>query len=443
MLKPQQDELILAYKSAPNLSLAKYIAKNIKRLSKDDEFLNLEPSSLYQIFDQCDEMEPDDVASIIYNVTRVQNLNVKEALSHFRTDYEKVANEISKYGSIFHRKTSCSSISDPYIVRMNRLELQMENVSMRLRDIEENRDGCVNNSFKQLEDLVTEKFNELKNRINQVEDIKNEVNQMQVELVKRSCENYVDKQIQDFRSHVNQSIAEQINNIQASLDKRATGKFEEEVYPKLDSISNKINNISPRLLDLETKFKKHVSNIIVHRDEEEDSDLDKTVASLKSSFEMYKHQLEDISQILDGEVQNNLINREMITSLSNDINQTKNGASSQFVKSVLSSKTTKKRKVKNDIFDLFDKGEIETIKNLIDQNPSLINEKRYDLGYTLLHYGAENGFKDFCDYLVSKGAEINSLNYIGKTPYNLASEKGFSDICDSLTLKGASRRGVC
>lgn len=63
------------------------------------------------------------------------------------------------------------------------------------------------------------------------------------------------------------------------------------------------------------------------------------------------------------------------------------------------------------------------LKNIIENNPSLINKKD-NLGRSLLYIASRNGYIDICDYLLRKGALINEKQNTGSTPLHGASYYG-------------------
>ncbi|XP_065572502.1 putative ankyrin repeat protein RF_0381 [Artemia franciscana] len=70
-------------------------------------------------------------------------------------------------------------------------------------------------------------------------------------------------------------------------------------------------------------------------------------------------------------------------------------------------------------------------------NPNFRAENWEDHGKTPLHFAAEEGKQDICHLLLSKGANINLLDYKCYTPLHFAAEEGKLDICQLLVSKGA------
>jgi hypothetical protein len=58
-------------------------------------------------------------------------------------------------------------------------------------------------------------------------------------------------------------------------------------------------------------------------------------------------------------------------------------------------------------------------------------------GETALHYAAERGNIDACRYLLSRGANCNSITREGKTPLYIASECNQQEVCDLLLRNNA------
>ena len=86
------------------------------------------------------------------------------------------------------------------------------------------------------------------------------------------------------------------------------------------------------------------------------------------------------------------------------------------------------------------KGELETVKNLI--NEKLVNVNYMDKhGYTALAWAATRGHKDIVDFLIetkeSTGLNINVRSPHGETALIIAAEEGYVDIVKSLYNAGA------
>lgn len=98
---------------------------------------------------------------------------------------------------------------------------------------------------------------------------------------------------------------------------------------------------------------------------------------------------------------------------------------------------------KTPLFYACEEGKVESLKLLlvamgrIDSNA--INNIDFD-GNSVLHYAAENGQKEIAEILLVNGAEINLLNTIGMTPYNMAKSSGRIEVASLLAESGAHKK---
>ncbi|WP_158706893.1 ankyrin repeat domain-containing protein [Candidatus Phycorickettsia trachydisci] len=82
------------------------------------------------------------------------------------------------------------------------------------------------------------------------------------------------------------------------------------------------------------------------------------------------------------------------------------------------------------------KGKYEQCKKLLDNDVTDINYKDSS-GNSLLHLAIEGGNKDLAEYLIDKGAYVDSRNEEGKTPLHYAASKGKNELIEMLIDKGA------
>jgi formylglycine-generating enzyme required for sulfatase activity len=71
---------------------------------------------------------------------------------------------------------------------------------------------------------------------------------------------------------------------------------------------------------------------------------------------------------------------------------------------------------KGEFIDALQIGDADTVAQLIDQNPDLINARLWDNGATALHVVAGNGQWDIVKLLLDRGAEVDAKNASGYTP---------------------------
>ena len=71
------------------------------------------------------------------------------------------------------------------------------------------------------------------------------------------------------------------------------------------------------------------------------------------------------------------------------------------------------------------RGEIDSIKLLLKDNPGLLNA-RNDIGASLLHYAAQRNHPELVHYLVKEGAEVDAVDMSRETPLYYAARWGSS-----------------
>ena len=96
------------------------------------------------------------------------------------------------------------------------------------------------------------------------------------------------------------------------------------------------------------------------------------------------------------------------------------------------------KKPELDIFEASSVGNLGRVRELVRQNPGLVNSYSPD-GFTPLGLASHLGNKDVVQYLLEKGADVNatSRNQTGFSPLMAASEDGNKDIVKLLLAQGA------
>ncbi|CAH8550269.1 unnamed protein product [Schistosoma rodhaini] len=84
-------------------------------------------------------------------------------------------------------------------------------------------------------------------------------------------------------------------------------------------------------------------------------------------------------------------------------------------------------------------GDLQSIKENM-KNCSGVNST-FKNGRTLIHYAADYGQKEICDYLIRNGADINVNDGFGVTPLLAAIYEGHID-CVSLLLNNGAKLGL-
>ena len=90
---------------------------------------------------------------------------------------------------------------------------------------------------------------------------------------------------------------------------------------------------------------------------------------------------------------------------------------------------------KSDLFDAVKRGELETVKRLLDSGLSV--DTRNDNGATALFVAAESGFLEIVTLLLDKGANPDISDNYDDVPINRAAAAGHLDIVKLLVERGA------
>jgi uncharacterized protein len=96
------------------------------------------------------------------------------------------------------------------------------------------------------------------------------------------------------------------------------------------------------------------------------------------------------------------------------------------------------KKSELDVFEASALGDVERLKNAVDQDPSLVRTYSPD-GFTALALAAYLGEKRSVEYLIEKGAELNALarNETGYTALTGAVSQNHNEIAKILVKNGA------
>lgn len=95
-------------------------------------------------------------------------------------------------------------------------------------------------------------------------------------------------------------------------------------------------------------------------------------------------------------------------------------------------------KIPLDLFEAAATGEYSKVKELVESNPNLVSEYAHD-GFTALGLASYLGHKDIVEYLIEKGADINSAskNSMKVMPLHSAVATNKVDIVELLLKNGA------
>ncbi|MBU2651492.1 MAG: ankyrin repeat domain-containing protein [Bacteroidetes bacterium] len=89
------------------------------------------------------------------------------------------------------------------------------------------------------------------------------------------------------------------------------------------------------------------------------------------------------------------------------------------------------------IHDVILHGDLLKVKSLVENNPNLL-EFTNDNYNSCIHYGARTGFVEIIEFLIQKGADVNSENIAQETPLHFAAAFGHPDAIIVLLKNGAN-----
>jgi ankyrin repeat protein len=75
-----------------------------------------------------------------------------------------------------------------------------------------------------------------------------------------------------------------------------------------------------------------------------------------------------------------------------------------------------------EIIAAVESGELEQVKALVEEKPSLVNASG-NTGMTPLHWAAAKDQGEILEYLIEMGADVNKKNHIRETPLDVAKRK--------------------
>jgi ankyrin repeat protein len=93
------------------------------------------------------------------------------------------------------------------------------------------------------------------------------------------------------------------------------------------------------------------------------------------------------------------------------------------------------------IHELAQKGDLEGVKTIVEQNPELVNVKDKD-GRTPLHWACRGVHLDVVKFLVDKGADVNAEEYGGNTALHHAAMNNAANAVALLIKKGADLENI-
>lgn len=88
------------------------------------------------------------------------------------------------------------------------------------------------------------------------------------------------------------------------------------------------------------------------------------------------------------------------------------------------------------IFEAVKLGDVEAVRRLLEESPTLVNRGDTGFGATPLHWAALRGHEDVARLLLDKGADVNVRNNDGETPLQVAERAKRSGVVQVLRSRG-------
>ena len=90
----------------------------------------------------------------------------------------------------------------------------------------------------------------------------------------------------------------------------------------------------------------------------------------------------------------------------------------------------------DEIHDVAQQGDIDRVKELIEENPELVNAPD-DASQTPLHLAIAGGQTEIAEFLITKGADVNASNVVNQSIMLYAAYFGNAEIAEMLIAQGA------
>jgi len=88
-----------------------------------------------------------------------------------------------------------------------------------------------------------------------------------------------------------------------------------------------------------------------------------------------------------------------------------------------------------EIHNAVNSNNLARVKELVEENPALVNSPQRNNRYTPLHYAVSNNRVAIVKYLLSKKADVNKPNRYGQTPLHIAAMRGNDEVMDVILNK--------
>lgn len=393
-------DLIQVYKEAPTVKLAQYISKYISAFSNKEEFLTMDKDLLYQILDQCEVMNPDDVKKLLLRISEKQEIDVEEFLMHIETNRAEVLKAFPS--DSFYMYDESSKKHDPFVYsKMGQYNSTFAELKKMIAD-QNNKTEVLMKKFYDLETRLT----------NHIADVKS--HSLNQKLNDVECDNFIlIKNLQDCYDMQQKAISKLEKSVNFQIS-RKVGKLKSDYDEMRDQLQNLSKNI-------DRKSSPHIPSNI----------------STSSIFSL------PLSTSFEGDKMNDV--KHHFTSCSSKVKKLSSGSETYFTPNIKS--------------PYKDKKEIDSMKTRFEtpKNNSICDNHTLDYSFesiplenntsqlvmsqdsadSNLHMACREGYIDMCENLIRNGADVNGRNKDGKTPLHLAADRGLDNICELLIFNGA------
>lgn len=449
-------DLIKAYKDAPVLTLAKILGKNILKLSNYREFCTIDRDLLYQIFENCGELDANDVVTVYNNIIRYQTIPLSDFICKFKTDTMKVVNVV---GNLIPTAINPIELKDIMIDQHKKIV----NLELKIRELQ-NQFGAFRSSSsisdRYDERHICDDYANVNNTCAHCSYCSSDLRRLTGSPV--SCD-YDSFHLDAYQDEVkmrnscrlpekydtspmlkSKSKSSSYASQNKSIDKlRQYRRMQEEGFVRRQ-YSEGTREDTPENMPLDDgNGESHLNNNELSNDKEtQQLDLDKIQQYIRnevnSKFESITKENNELNRRI-LEIKDELISqgaaRFILDRLQKDNKKFKN----EILNKISSLIPPEKPLLYNEnLLDAIEKNDHQSVKWAIHDNPLLINMKCPDLNNaTPLHIASKFGDVDIVRTLISKGASVNRKDAENETPLFYAAKFNNADVLTYLLNHGA------
>lgn len=382
-------DLVILYKQDQSKNIAKFISKNINVFSTVSEFLLLDKKLILEILSLCDKLEPEFVISLYNNISKYNNINIKELLSSVNTDKNDVLKkmEFVKSGTEITNNAhidGCERRIDKIEQLLIEYSRSLHNLTGRIAALEKNNEHSRSKNFSG--DYSRGNRGEYDEVLLKLEDHNRKIKKLQ-DIISNEL-------LIDF----NTNPVYRNDPVSSPTSKNVT--FATYTFP---------NSMNPSPVNNGSYYGTGVHTFASSRSSSSEPIPKRRHSSLPNSF-----RTEERPRSIFKNSKNNYLNKydeeDSLLDSSFDTSPIKKpNKRVRFDEDVLnresSSHVNKPDNFTEDAYKCCQDGDVESLRYLIN-NGTKVNQKDV-YGDTLLHYASTNGHYRVCELLIQNKASLN------------------------------------